>query len=493
MKMVLRSQKGSSLAMVLILFTVLIILGFSAMMISGSQLKLGSVYTHRVASLHIAEAGVNHYLWHLNKVNATPIAQNIAHAFENGQYMIEVVAATDSYHHIKSTGWSNREPDTKRTIEVKITKRTFAYFSYFTISEGTAETWWTTADVVYGPFHVNDVFRIWENPTFHGPVTHSGNIRYRHGLTYSTYPGSIGANAPRFLYPVAGENIKKVAAEVLPSSNEVLRDEAIASISPDDNENFLYKGSTRIFIVDDSVIVRNSLRHGTNAVTRKLPENAVIYVENDAPPSGNKFHLSRGHVFVSGQLSGHLTIGAEDNIYITGKNPTVAYNNLNNFNSAPWNINANTGGIRYKDTTFTMNSSNTGFETTNNEKDMLGLIANNDIWIHTHGWWGINETENTSPPNFLVHGALFAINGRIGNESLASGTSARPSTRGTATVRGSLVAQSRSTMAVIGAGGYNKNYAHDPRMLYMSPPHFLSPSKSGWHIFEWKETTVHLP
>ena len=32
-----------------------------------------------------------------------------------------------------------------------------------------------------------------------------------------------------------------------------------------------------------------------------------------------------------------------------------------------------------------------------------------------------------------------------------------------------------------------KNYAHDIRMMYDSPPHFLKPDGSGWEITEWND------
>lgn len=35
--------------------------------------------------------------------------------------------------------------------------------------------------------------------------------------------------------------------------------------------------------------------------------------------------------------------------------------------------------------------------------------------------------------------------------------------------------------------GYFKNYAHDPRMVFTAPPHFINPAESGWEVRDWME------
>ena len=37
-----------------------------------------------------------------------------------------------------------------------------------------------------------------------------------------------------------------------------------------------------------------------------------------------------------------------------------------------------------------------------------------------------------------------------------------------------------------------KNYSHDPRLLYDSPPMFPDPANSGWRSSRWDEITNHI-
>ena len=37
-----------------------------------------------------------------------------------------------------------------------------------------------------------------------------------------------------------------------------------------------------------------------------------------------------------------------------------------------------------------------------------------------------------------------------------------------------------------------KIYAHDPRMLTQTPPHYISPDDAGWEVGYWKEVQNHI-
>ena len=45
----------------------------------------------------------------------------------------------------------------------------------------------------------------------------------------------------------------------------------------------------------------------------------------------------------------------------------------------------------------------------------------------------------------------------------------------------------RGIVGDTGGHGYDKNYSHDPRMLYTSPPHYIEPSNTGWQAMQWRE------
>jgi len=62
--------------------------------------------------------------------------------------------------------------------------------------------------------------------------------------------------------------------------------------------------------------------------------------------------------------------------------------------------------------------------------------------------------------------------------------------KGTIHFVGSICQHRRGAVSMFGdrglTRGYKKNYKHDPRMAYESPPLFLEPENAGWEIISWK-------
>ena len=50
----------------------------------------------------------------------------------------------------------------------------------------------------------------------------------------------------------------------------------------------------------------------------------------------------------------------------------------------------------------------------------------------------------------------------------------------------------KKAVGIINTSGYNKRYAHDPRMFYDYPPHILELINVGWEIHDWKEVDEHV-
>lgn len=171
-----------------------------------------------------------------------------------------------------------------------------------------------------------------------------------------------------------------------------------------------------------------------------LPSNGVIYVDGMAYSKGNAVN---GDVYVAGTLSGRLTIAAKNIIYISGD-------------------------VRYNDA----------------ERDMLGLIADNYVYIeHFRG------RRDVAPFNIEVNAAIFALNHSFGFESYRTGPA-----KGTLTIRGPIVQRYRGPVGTFSWGGarlsgYTKNYHFDPRMTYQEPPHFLEPANAGFELDSWEEVS----
>lgn len=490
----LKNQKGIVLPLVLILFIPISILAYSALAINSSQTHFNARYQSGVGALHYAEAGIHHYLWALNKNAAFP-RLNEEIPFEEGKYLVTVLEQGNGYVKIRSTGWTDKDPNLKKTVTAVLGQRTFTRYTYFSVDDP-SDICWTSSDKVFGPYHTNGNLVIDGSPVFYGRVTYSGRIHFYYGV----WKG--GSSDPNFNgpYPVNGSSprfkkgISWATPLEVPPSNSELKTRA-------QNGGYYYTGRTSIRLnADGTVTIRNPNVNGGNAQTRTLPANGVIYVDGASGNTSQKFSTNLGNAFVSGTLKGKLTIGAANEIYITGYDPTD-YNFSSARSKPTGGGSGGNGGVIYASTSFAPvyeNGELTGYKASGN--DMLGLIANNNVWILCKGWFDnpnpslSNPQADVAPNNANVYGAIFALNGSFGFEKYypeAGNYWHDIHRKNTIYQRGALIQKVRGAVGQNSGStwwGYqSKNYAYDERMTYEAPPHFIEPSNRGWEIISWEE------
>ena len=105
-----------------------------------------------------------------------------------------------------------------------------------------------------------------------------------------------------------------------------------------------------------------------------------------------------------------------------------------------------------------------------------------DVWQSDLRWDKKAYTYDVAPKDITIHSALFAVNDGFGFEDYNKGVR-----KGDITIWGNITQGTRLAVGTIGSTGYNKKYAHDPRMFYDYPPHILEPVNVGWEIHDWKE------
>lgn len=504
-KHLLASEKGIVLPLVVVVLLVVSLLGFTAVFFINTETRMVDRYSKQEHALSYAEAGLNRYLWHLNKdsrfyrgddidsgddihAEGDSAAENLEvidyHAngfpklyepvtYKNGFYQLDIIppTANEPFITIKSTGWVDGS-DITDSISVEVFKRQFVQYLMVSQLEKTEDNepiYWISGEHAYGPMHTNCTLNIDGSPEFHGPVT------YTVGLSPSG-----GGSADFHMGHSQDEHIG------FPANNNDLMAHA-------NNDGHVYNGRTCIMLNSNGTYdVRywdSSANDGAGAFQhetgKQLPSNGVIFVNGG---DDGKFAPGSGNVFVSGQLKGRLTIAAANNIYITGGDPT-------NWSSLPSTGSGTTGGVTYADTTFIPVFESGVWQRTEVTGDsMLGLVAKNDIYILHYGWpsatspsYGQHTTTDVAPHDVTIHAALFALDGEYGYENPMAG-----SNKGTIEIYGSI---SQERRGVVGsfykntgnkATGYYKNYSHDSRMRYDSPPHFLEPTNAGWEIVTWQ-------
>ena len=63
----LQKEEGIALPTVVVIIAIITLLGFTAFFLVSSQTAMGNRYEKSETALSIAEAGINEYLWRLNK------------------------------------------------------------------------------------------------------------------------------------------------------------------------------------------------------------------------------------------------------------------------------------------------------------------------------------------------------------------------------------------------------------------------------------------
>lgn len=558
------NNQGVILPIIIIVMAVSMILVLSIFNLTSNQTKMTSNYVGREKALQYAEAGFNKYLWHLNDdVNYYNIEtsdvksrdENVVKyketKYEDGYYQVDVTIPSQEkrFVTITSIGWSALNPDIKRTIKVEIRKKQFVHHVYVSDREKYLvgyygkkpvyeEVWWSSNDEVHGPLHTNGRLNIEGRPIFYDTVTYSSNEGIMIGSGYNPvykYPLNKNSNI---------ENPKRIDKLEFPETNKELKYWA-------QKDDMVFKGRTCIYINGDELRIRNQNNSTKYFSIKDDLDNKVIYIENaDGYTGTDKWDLRTGNLFISGTLKGQLTIAAQNNIYITFQDPT----DWKEPDSSP-----NKGGIKYSTTKFgdPLNPNELSFydeekgmyvRKVNKGKDMLGLVANNDIKILHYGWprdpgegygnyyevrqnllhrkrtymgweyyreWNpkepgywehfrklepgeryydikynniswkkIKEEDiyyDVAPKNITIHAALIALNGGFGFENYNKGKE-----KENINLWGSITQKERKAVKQ-GRHGYDKKYAHDPRMFYDYPPHILEPVNVGWEVKEWKE------
>ncbi len=516
-----KNQRGMLLAWVLMLLAFLSILTVAALTLASNQFNLGHRYSSSVKSLHYAEAGIHHYLAYMNSEDSPtrgeplPLDEDIP--YEDGFYRLKEIDKQSGHMVLRSTGWNKTASGAKsdpRTIDMVLKKRTFTEFGYFSDDDG-SNIWLTSSDKIYGPYHTNSNLHIKGNPTFYSPVSFANRICYNRTLLPKTckteHTGRVRQDIFSWNDPDFRQGIVRTAPIALPETNVELKSLA-------QNGGLYLYGMTCIKLDgNDGIIVRNhSYNNGASTRLRQgdpdFPANGVIYVDGLGAPQ-DKFLTEGGNAFVAGMLKGRLTIAAKNDIYITGKDPTqwiptrkwyewVSFyqDKYNGIDVGPFI------GIKYANTTFTPiieDGDIIGYDAQGN--DMLGLIAERDIKLLTSGWFLIDgntqydkllwSNVDSNPKNdVIIYAALFAVNGSFENPAYWRGILGKDKS---IIIRGSIIQKYRGKMGLdLGDGiisaGFDKDFAHDNRMLSDSPPHFLVPEESGWEIVEWIETRDHL-
>jgi Tfp pilus assembly protein PilX len=326
-------------------------------------------------------------------------------------------------------------------------KKTYSEWSSSKL--GCQEIQFTTGDHVNGPLHTNDTAKVVGEPTFgrsgHSPldvVEMNGGTRPEEGCSESTTAK---------YYTATKCYTKGITLE--PPENDTTLSAYVES------EN-LFEGATHLELKGTTIAVTYyNAKEEEAKKTISWPKNGLIYVQAGKSGCGYKYNAKEadtskepseekgcGNVYVSGNYSKSLTIGAENDLIINGNvYPTALEGKLGN--------------------------EPTGVTT-------LGLIATKYVRVF-HPCSRENETGSLTGP--YIYAAILATSHSFIVDNWECGEPL-----GELHVYGAIAQNYRgpvgtgSTESV--ATGYLKDYKYDGRLAAAEPPYFLAPLKSGWKV-----------
>ena len=429
-------EKGSALALTLVVVSVASIIFLGIINYIVSQIRYSSHVEARESALHVADAGLNFYKWYLAHAvegmymqeiadfwqETDPYPYGVASPYEAdfdgiGAYKISVEEPSvgSTVIEIEVIGWTYKKPNVKRTIHATLRPRSWSEYAILANSDIEIED----GEEVNGLVHSNGGIKF--DGVCHNEVTSA--------LTDYLYQGSILKDGVWTTKPEEDEVFlggKRFPAPIKDFDSVLTTFSQIFNAAVD--LDFDYSPATKghQFVLNyDTVSVYRVINTNNGVVTGKqevsldkeLPDVGAIYVDKN--------------VWVEG------TLGSGKKLVIASNQPSVTHANIYISND-----------IEYEDYV---------------SGTVLGLVAKNDI-----------EVVEGSEDDLRIDAALLAQLGRVGREDYGD-------TKSKITVFGAI-----ATNQGYGFNGYTtKEIEFDSNLLLNPPPFF--PIEGVYRVDFWNE------
>jgi transposase len=467
-------QSGSILILVLVFAAVFTTIGTGLVGMVSIQHKLSSQKVASSQALHIAEAGVNYYRWHLvhspdDFQDGTGGPGPYIHDYKDpegtviGKFSLEIAAPSgcESAVKIQSTGWALSHPQTKRTVQVRYGKQALVKYAFLT----NEDVWFSNNEGLKGEFHSNGGIRM---DGTQNSIAFSAKEDYIcdsiHGCSSSDCddpchwvpgegcecPGIWGAGhgGPDGLwqFPIPSIDFSKITQDLA-----ILKSEAQTS--------GIYLGSSGLGY---HIHFKNNGTFDLYQVTKKkakvwghngekwIHESNDIenetFLQNYSFPANCEPIFAADDVWVDGEVNGKITL-------VAARLPDVSHNN------AKIIIN---GDITYA-----------------NSNSVLGLIGQKDILIPLY-----------SPDDLTIEAAMLAQKGHVFRYHYPSWESHTYYIRENIRVFGSIITNTIWTFSWVNGAttvsGYkNTDMDYDSSLTFDPPPYF--PTSGDYQFISWEE------
>lgn len=419
-------------------------------------------------SLNIAEAGLNYYKWHLKHApgdyyDGTGAPGSYLHDYADpagaviGQFQLDITAPSTCSNtiNIKSTGWTNEYPSTKRKVQIKYGKKSLADYAFVSHMDA----WFGETETFHGPIHSNGgIHQDGTNDSVVSSAVPTYTCNSGQGCNESqTKPGVWGTGEEDALwqFPTDNFDFDAVAADyddllnIATSTGIYLRQRGLGY-------HIIFKNNGRIDVyrvtklenpVDYQDTEKKNHRDSWD-IDREEPDDTYF----DYPlPAVCGIIFVEDNVWVEGVVEGKATV-------VAAKLPETK-NNLRTI--------VISGNLTYNQ---------------KDGSDVLGLIAQKDILVPLY----------SAPNDLEINAAMMAQNGAVYRPHYDSSYSPYH-LRNSISIYGSIITKKTWTWSWVSDGGSlisgyaNTNSVYDPHLTYSAPPGF--PTIDEYNILQWEEVT----
>jgi len=416
----MNKQKGTALFLTMIAITILALIAYALVAITTMQTRITAERLGESKAYYYSRVGISKAIDELEHDYWWGTSGSQSFQLEDGEYNLSVWApeanqtSPDKLWKVVSVGKSSGKT---RKIEAWLQLESFAKFAYFTDVEKMSYTtiWFTDSDRLTGSVHTNGYFSIYRTPQCSDKMTshNYGDSHYNSTSRIYTQGGQTYTDPAKFYNYYTGYTYD------YPIPLDGSPDFAFAGGQPDiplpqdttsvqQQAQYTFESDVEITFLETGQVEIKPV--GVDETKTFDTDNLTVHINGDI-------------IIKGGVMKGKTTIGCTGDIKIRES-------------------------VVYKE----------------KEKDILGLVAGEDIII---------DTDPYTYKDIEMDAIMMAINGSFYVRDYSYGIP-----RGTLKIFGGLVQNSRGPVGTFSSysgeicTGYYKNYEYDSKLINTPPPDY---------------------
>jgi len=457
------TTQGSILMYTLVFTSIFLVITAGLVSYSLAQYKLTNKKISKELALHIAEAGINYYRWHLahdpsDYMDNTGLPGPYVHDYGDpfggniGQFSLEVTPPSEYSNvvGIKSTGWTLQEPGATRTVEVQYGRPTLSDFAFLTNSS----TWFGENEELHGPIHSNGGIRM---DGEHYSTLASAVTTYIcdpiHGCNNQTKPGIWGSGGNPALWEFPDSNIDfNVLTVDMAELKSQAQNNGIYLPPSGLGYHIVFQADSSLDLYQvDSLESPVSSYDGDQWITDSYDILSESFIQSYSLSSTSTIIFVEDDVWVNGDVRGRITLA------------TAVLPDIPNTNTSVYIG----GDLLY---------------TAKDGTDVLGIMAQKNILVPLY----------MAPDNLEINAVLLAQKGHVFRNYYPSSYSPYH-LRNSISLYGSIITNTIWTWRWVNSSqqpssGYISTLTtYDPFLTFAPPPSF--PLSGEYQFIKWKDNT----